>query len=369
MSKNRYMQALNCQWHEVVPHQLWLHHPDFIKDATGVDYYDRPKTASVRFHQRFDVDNGGPVDIDDTPKERPVVGENKEGGQTREEGFSTVWNEHNRKPFTEPEQLWDFDPFGDYAMKAVEPTYAVGNYKWCFQRETWQKRRQDWNDYWAKIEAVYPGKFTNAQGFYCTTFMWGVCIFGWEIFLTALALDPDKTGQTLVRISEATAKMYEYFATIDDIEFVSAHDDLCIGSGPVADPQWYRKYIYPQYEKIFAPIKEKGKKVILTSDGDITKLAPDLAGIYDGFIFESSTPFDFMLENFGSSKTLVGGINVRPLTFGNESDVQKEVEAALEKGKKYPGYIAACCDTIPGNVPIANVYAYFDAVEKYRYRK
>ena len=95
---------------------------------------------------------------------------------------------------------------------------------------------------------------------------------------------------------------------------------------------------------------------------------PDMIKVLDGFIFESSTPADFMFDNFGKDKCLIGGIDVRPLTFGSPADVDKEVAKVLAKGRDCPGYVAACADTIPANVPIKNVYAYFEAIEKYRYR-
>ena len=122
------------------------------------------------------------------------------------------------------------------------------------------------------------------------------------------------------------------------------------------------------YERIFSPVRKANKPIILTSDGDIRKLAPEVAGLVDGFIFESSTPSEFMFENFGKTKCLIGGIDVRPLTFGNPGDVEAEVSKVLRIGQDCPGYVAACADTIPANVPIANVYAYFNAVEKYRHR-
>jgi len=62
MSQERYMQALRCQGPAVMPHQIWLLHPEFIRHATGVDYYAHPLQAALRFHARFDVDNGGPED-------------------------------------------------------------------------------------------------------------------------------------------------------------------------------------------------------------------------------------------------------------------------------------------------------------------
>ena len=222
MSKKRYMQALRCQSPEVIPHQIWLNHPEFIKDATGIDYYDYPGKASLRFHELFDVDNGGPGHIDDTPLKRPAAKKLQNGGEVTEEGFSTVW--HNEAPFTEPEQLWNFDPdpWGKDAQKAIEPNYAIKNFRWCFQPETWEARISGENERWAKLEKVFPGKFTDARSFYCTSFMWAICIFGWDVFLMALGTDPDRTGQAIRRISAVTEKMYQYFALCDNAEFVGA---------------------------------------------------------------------------------------------------------------------------------------------------
>ena len=367
MSRQRYLSSLCCGNPQVIAHQVWLLHPEFISDATGVNYYEQPMTASVLFHQRFDVDNGGPVHTDNTPLPRPEA-ETGDGGQRSGEGFNTVWR--TEKPFTEPEELWNFnpDPWGKDANKAVQPEHAMRNFRWCFEPETWDNRRKQEKADWENVERLFPGKFTDARGFYCTTFMWGICLFGWDVFLVALGLDPDKTGQTLQRISEVTRKMYEYFATCDGAFFVVPHDDVCIATGPAVSPQWYRKYIWPQYEKIFAPLRTARKHVIYISDGDIRKLAPDIAPLVDGFIFESSTPADFMFEQFGRDKCLIGGIDVRPLTLGSPEDVRQEVSKAIDKGRDCPGYVIACSDTIPANVPLENVYAYFDAVEKHRRR-
>ena len=368
MSSERYIKALHCRSPAVIPHQIWLQHPAFISHATGVDYYEHPRQATLRFHELFDVDVGGPCHVDDTPLPRPEVGATADGGRRSEEGFGTVW--HNQSPFTEPEQLWNFDPdpWGRDADKAQQPNHALKNYRWCFQPETWSERRAAEDRQWARLEALFPGKFTDGRGFYCTTFMWGICVFGWDVVLMALGLDPDRTGQTLRRLGDITARMYEYFATCAGARFVVPHDDLCMTSGPVASPAWYRKYIYPQYEKIFAPVKAAGKPVLLLSDGDISRLAPDVAPFVDGFIFEPSTPADFMFDHFGQDKCLIGGVDACALTFGSVGDVELEVKRALERGKRCPGYVVACANTIPANVPRDNVYAYFKAVEKYRDR-
>jgi uroporphyrinogen decarboxylase-like protein len=369
MARDRYLQALRCQGPSVIPHQLSLSHSDFISDAAGVDYFVEPMTASIRFHERFDVDNGGPTHTSDAPLERPAAAQTRDDGGTQtDEAFHTVW--HTKPPFTEPEDVWGFDPdpWGENAEKAMFPGYAMADFRWAFEPDTWaEKRRQD-QENWAKLEALWPGKFTDGRGVYCTTFMWGICLFGWDLFLTALGLDPDKTGQALRRISDVTVRIFQYYATCDEIEFIGTHDDLCMTAGPVTTPDWYRRHIWPQYEELFAPFTAAGKPVILTSDGDITKLADDLASIVDGFLFESSTPPEPMFDRFGQTKCLIGGIDVRPLTFGAPDDVEAEVTRAVELARHCPGYVISCSDTIPGNVPIQNVYRYFDTVEKLRHR-
>ena len=300
MSTKRYTQALKCENPDVIPHQIWLNHPEFILDATGIDYYNKPLTASLCFHERFDVDNGGPVAVEDNPVPRPETVATGDSGEMTDEGFNTIW--HRCSPFTEPEQLWDFDPdpWGKDCEKAIEPNYMTKNFRWCFELDTWLGRRIEEDAAWAKIERLYPGKFTNARSFYCTSFMWAICIFGWDVFLMALGMNPEKTGEAIGRISDITAKMYEYFATCEGAEFIVPHDDLCMTSGPVTSPAWYHKYIYPQYERIFEPVKKTGKKVIYLSDGDISKLALDIADYVDGFIFESSTSADFMFKHFAN---------------------------------------------------------------------
>ena len=75
-----------------------------------------------------------------------------------------------------------------------------------------------------------------------------------------------------------------------------------------------------------------------------------------------------MFKNFGRNKCLIGGIDVRPLTFGTPADVEAEVKKAIDRGRDCPGYVIACADGIPANVPLENVYAYFRTVEKYRIR-
>lgn len=56
------------------------------------------------------------------------------------------------------------------------------------------------------------------------------------------------------------------------------------------------------------------------------------------------------------------------MTFGTTDEVEKHTRKVIEMGKRCPGYIIACADTIPANVPLKNIYKYFETVEKERRR-
>ena len=366
MSRERLLQALNLQNPDIIPHWVWLQHPEFISDATGVDYRQKPLTATIHFHKRFDVDWGGPTDLNDNPG---IEHEADASGEKTDEGFGTVW--HRTSPFANPEQLWNFDPdpWGPDCEKAKEVQFATKNFRWAFEPETWKQVWQPEDEMWQGLEKLFPGKFTEGCSFYCTSFMWAICIFGWDVFLTALGLDPDKTGQTIQRISEISVKIHECFATRENARYLIAHDDLCTSGGPITSPQWYKKYIYPVYEQLFSIVKAKGQRILLLSDGNITKLAKDIAPLVDGFCFEHSTSSEYMFKNFGSIKCLLGGVDGRILTFGTKDEVKTEVKKVIDMASNCPGFILACSSTIPANVPIENVYTYFDTVEKYRNRR
>lgn len=64
-----------------------------------------------------------------------------------------------------------------------------------------------------------------------------------------------------------------------DAPVVKVHDDITWTSGAFARPDWYREFIFPNYKRLFAPLREAGKKIIFTSDGNYTEFIDDIAGI------------------------------------------------------------------------------------------
>ncbi len=149
------------------------------------------------------------------------------------------------------------------------------------------------------------------------------------------------------------------------IPFFICHDDIVWTSGPVFHPEWYRRYVFSRYARLWEPLKEAGKKVLFCSDGDFTMFADDLAGAgADGFIFEPLTSLEQIAGCYGSTKVIVGNADTRILTFGSREEIRREVERCMSAGKPCPGFVMAVGNHIPYNVPIENALYYFELVRR-----
>ena len=126
-------------------------------------------------------------------------------------------------------------------------------------------------------------------------------------------------------------------------------------------PDWYEKYIFPKYERLWEPAKKAGKKVILVADGNMGSFLSDLreTGI-DGVVFENpATDFDLILKHF-SDKIIIGGIDAKLLTFQKPNEVRDHVLDVHEKTRYMPGFVMSICGGIHGSIPLENLEAYFD---------
>jgi len=85
----------------------------------------------------------------------------------------------------------------------------------------------------------------------------------------------------------------------------------------------------------------------------------------DGVIVEPSTDMRHIAERYGDSKVIVGNVDLRTLTFKGEAEIAEEVRRCVQTAGHCPGYFINVTGSIPDNVPIGNLEAYFDACRKY----
>jgi uroporphyrinogen-III decarboxylase len=163
----------------------------------------------------------------------------------------------------------------------------------------------------------------------------------------------------------------QFYAAVADseAEVIYSHDDLVWSEGAFIHPDWYRTYIFPNLKKLWAPLREAGKKILFVCDGNYTQFADDVAACGNhGFWFEIFTDLEYMTERFGETHFLIGNADSRVLTFGNRPAIRAEVERCMSAGKKCPGYFMCVSGHIPPNVPVENALYYNEVFEELRER-
>ena len=234
-------------------------------------------------------------------------------------------------PFTEPEEVWEFDPVQEYGRTPFDELVAG------YERDYVQR------------QADFPNQVCTG-GYYKTLISGAIAAFGWDMLLLAAA-DEVRFARVLERFGEYTRHHARAWAQTS-IEVYIQHDDIVWTAGPFLRPEFYRSVIFPIYREIWKPLKAAGKKIIFCSDGTVDMFLKDIADCgADGFIFEPSNDFEKIVRTFGGRYFLAGSkVDCRTLTFGTWDQVRAEIDKTLSVAKGVPGYMFAVGNHIPANV-------------------
>lgn len=204
----------------------------------------------------------------------------------------------------------------------------------------------------------------NMTGIYVTCVSGLIDIFGWEMLLMAMGTDPEGFGEVTNRYA---SWIQQYFDALGDarVPVVMIHDDIVWTSGAIFNPEWYRRYVFPNYRKYFAPLIESGKKILFTSDGNYTEFIDDIAdcGVH-GFVMEPTTDMKYVAEKYGKTHVFIGNADTRVLLSGTREQIREEVKRCMDIGKPCPGFFMAVGNHIPPNTPVENALYYNEVYEE-----
>lgn len=246
--------------------------------------------------------------------------------------------------FASPEEVLAFDPLEQL------PQYEHGELV------------KQFNDHYrANCERVPDA--VNMTGTYITVVSGLIALLGWDMLLITAGSDPEAFGQFTNRYAEWVMRFYRALAE-SETPLVMTHDDIVWTSGPFIHPDWYRTYVFPNYKRYFAPLKEAGKKIAYTSDGDYTLFIDDLAqaGV-DGFVMEPMTDMALIAQRYGRTHFFVGNADTRILLHGSRDAIRAEVERCMSIGRECPGFFMAVGNHIPANTPVENALYYNECYE------
>ncbi len=338
MSYERGWQALHLEMPGTIPHTEYCSHPRLVERVTGIDPR-QDGSAWPRFYELTNYDlmwstNDGPA----------WQGRTTNMGHAVFQEDGSDYDDNVYCPFASPEEVLRFDPVEEYGVPDVKERAA-------FFEERWQKSQQS-----------LP-MLVATGGYYKTLFSACIQAFGWEMFLSAAPLDYDRFDRVLEGFYRISLANFEAWAQTSAPVFI-CHDDMVWTEGAVFHPEWYRKYVFPRYRRLWRVLKQAGKMVLFCSDGDFTEFLDDLAEAgADGFIFEPLTSLEQCVGKYGQTKVIIGNVDCRILTFGTKEQIRADVKRCADAGRDCPGYFFAVGNHIPHNVPIENALYYLELIE------
>ena len=203
----------------------------------------------------------------------------------------------------------------------------------------------------------------NMTGVYITLVSGLIALFGWDTLLMAAGTNPQRFAALTDRYADWSLRFYEALAD-SDAPVVMIHDDIVWTTGPFMHPNWYREHVFPNYRRYIAPLREAGKKIAYTSDGDYTMFIDDIAeaGV-GGFVLEPMTDMAQIAERYGKTHFFVGNADTRILLSGSKDEIRTEVERCMAIGRECPGFFMAVGNHIPANTPVENALYYNECYE------
>ncbi len=144
-------------------------------------------------------------------------------------------------------------------------------------------------------------------------------------------------------------------------------EDLGMQVGPMLSPGSFKKYIKPIYKRVMQPAIDKGILVHMHSDGDLKNLMDDIIDCGIDIINPQDivNGIDWLAENVKGRVCIDLDIDRQNITVnGSPKDIDDLIHEEVEKlGSKNGGLMMMY--GLYANVPMKNIKAIMDAMEKY----
>lgn len=243
-------------------------------------------------------------------------------------------------------------------------------YVWPAMSTPNPKALEEAREFHANGYPVFCGEaYTN--GFLQT----GPRIFGFNDWLTMLAVEEDRVREFLDGLLEEKIKYYDsLFAMFgDSIDVINEGDDLGTQNGLFISPTMYRNLIKPYQSKLYHYVKNKyNVKVFLHTCGAVSDIIPDLieAGVdILNPIQISAKGMDVvrLKKDFGKDIVFWGGTidSQKMLPYSTPEQIRDEVKKRIDQLAPGGGFVFAPIHNFQPDVPVENIMAMWQAFQEY----
>ena len=186
---------------------------------------------------------------------------------------------------------------------------------------------------------------------------------GFEELLVDLHENPGFVEELLDHVADYQVRTVEILASgfAPYIDGIMIPDDYGSQQDLLFSPATWRHFLKPRLGRIFAAVRGHGLPTFLHSDGNITRIVPDLIEIGLNVlnpVQAEAMDVGWVKDTYGRQLVLYGGIcTQRILPDGSPEDVRREVREKVTRLGAGGGYIASTGITIQSDVPMANLEA------------
>ena len=221
-----------------------------------------------------------------------------------------------------------------------------------------------------RVEAIHESGLAAVSGYECGPYEQACALRGQAEFLSDLALNGRFAKALLDRITELKCRIARAHA-LSGVDVVWIGDDLGMQDRLVFSPETWRRFIRPCLVRIIVAIREVSASVLVAyhSCGHVEPLVGELAdaGVQ---VLESVQPeandVARLVREHGDRLSFWGTVGDQSvLPYGTPEQVRQQVRSRIETVGRDGGLMIAPAHVVEPEVPVENVFAFFEAVEEF----
>ena len=153
-----------------------------------------------------------------------------------------------------------------------------------------------------------------------------------------------------------------------ELAFVMVNDDIGVNSGLLVHPKMFMEMFPDRMKRLIAPAKEKGKLVLMHTDGKMDNILPILYDV--GFninhpVEPESNDILEVKQRWAGKMALIGNIPTVMLAYSTKEEIEEKVREYCIDLAPGGGYVLGSSTSIMEGIPPENFVAMTEAVHKY----
>lgn len=193
-------------------------------------------------------------------------------------------------------------------------------------------------------------------------------LMGFQNFCLSLYLQQELVSKVFQKVGEIQVQGAGELSKFANIGALWVVDDLSYGSGPMIDPKFFRKYVFPWYDELALVAKKQGFLFFFHSDGNIWPIMDDLIAIgFDAIHPIDPTSMDIreVKEKAGKKLGIMGNIHTDLLARGTAEEVREVTKQTIRDIAPGGGYALSSGNSVPSWARFENYQAMRETALKF----